>query len=250
MIDPGARSTGSPGSDANFLSRLGPTPEERTYGSAGLRSGQRLCRLFCRLLGEVQLVGLEFIPVRGPVVLAVNHRSFVDGPLVFGFVQRVVSSLVKDEAFRAMGGRAGRMLVAAGQIPVRRGQLDPAPVRLALRILADGGVVGVFPEGTRGAGFVLAARPGVGYLALRTGATVVPLAISGSAELIHRRSLRPQVLMRFGQPLTFPAPEPGMILRRAQWLAATEVVRAKLADLVAQTVATKGLSEPVRTVHQ
>jgi 1-acyl-sn-glycerol-3-phosphate acyltransferase len=219
----------------SIVERYGPTLSERVHGWAALRTQQARCRRFCAALGAVQICGLENVPSEGPVILAVNHRSFVDGPLLFGFVDRPVSSLVKVEAFRPLGGRAGRVLAAAGQIPLRRGGIDPAPVRLTLRILHAGGVVGIFPEGTRGSGQVRTARPGVGYLALRTGASVVPVAIAGSAEMVRRRSVRPAALMAFGQPVRFPAPPAGMILRRTAWLAVTETLRLRLADLVAET---------------
>lgn len=218
------------------LRRYGPTLAERVQSSPRLRERQRLGRAVYGALGQVRFHDLDRLPTHGPVILAVNHRSFLDGALLFGRLQRVVSFLVKAEAFGPAGGRLGRLLLQAGQIPVRRGQLDPAPVRLALQILEAGGVVGLFPEGTRGNGLVATARPGVGYLAVRTGAPVLPVAIHGSHALGHRRSVRrPAVDVHLGAPVVLAAAPPDRPLNRRLWLTATEDVRLRLADLVAAT---------------
>jgi 1-acyl-sn-glycerol-3-phosphate acyltransferase len=221
-----------------LVRRFGPSLAERVNGSATLAARQRFGRRLCHALGRVNLTSLGNVPTSGSVILAVNHRSLMDGPLLFGFVGRAVSCLVKAEAFTPLGGRAGRLLVEAAQIPVNRGLIDPAPIRLVLDILNAGGVVGIFPEGTRGDGRVRRARPGVGYFALRTGATVVPIAIHGSADLTHRRHIRrPSVTMTVGESMRLsrgPADRP-TILNRGQWLAATEAVRTRLGELVAAT---------------
>lgn len=228
--------TWPPASDFASVRRFGPTLTERVHSSARLKDRQRLGRTVYGALGQVRFHDLDRVPARGAVILAVNHRSFLDGALLFGRLQRVVSFLVKAEAFGAGGGRLGRLLLQAGQIPVRRGQVDPAPVRLALQILNAGGVVGVFPEGTRGDGQVRTARPGVGYLAVKTGAPVVPVAIHGSHALGHRRGLRrPVVDVHVGEPILLPAPPPGRPVHRPLWLTATEDVRLRLAELVAAT---------------
>jgi len=102
-----------------------------------------------------------------------NHCSLWDGPLLCGLIERPAACLVKAEAFKP---GIGALLRAAGQIPVRRFVVDPAPVHRSLAILRSGGVLGIFPEGTRGAGEMRYAYPGAGYLALRRGATVIPVA--------------------------------------------------------------------------
>ena len=214
-----------------LVRRFGPTLDERRDSSARLRKRQRLGRRLTWLTGRLDVQGLANIPASGPVILAVNHRSFMDGPVLFGLVDRPVSFLVKAEAF-VPGAR--RILIDGAQIPVRRELLDPAPVRLALRVLDTGGVLGIFPEGTRGDGRVRQARPGVGYLAVRTGASVVPVAIHGSAELTRRRRWRrPAVTVTVAPALHFPrAASP---LNRRHWVMATDEIRAVLADLVART---------------
>ncbi len=126
---------------------------------------------------RVRTTGLEHLPGRGPVLLAANHTGLLDGPLVWGVVPRDVRFLVKDEMFT---GALGALLRATRQLPVDRGGGRRALVEAA-GVLAAGGVVGLFPEGTRGRGDVARLRSGVAWLALRSGAPVVPVAVLGTS---------------------------------------------------------------------
>jgi 1-acyl-sn-glycerol-3-phosphate acyltransferase len=219
--------------DFSLVRQLGPSVAERVDGSDQLRSRQRLGRRICRGLTRARLIGLDRIPERGPLILAVNHRSAIDGVLLFGYVERVVTCIVKAEAFGAGGGRVGRLLIDAAQIPVRRGEIDPAPIRLSLDVLNAGGVLGIFLEGSRGDGRVQFAKPGVGYFALKTGATVVPVAIHGATAATHRTSIRrPLVTMIVGQPLSFAKASTDRTLARRDWVEATEQIRGVVAGLV------------------
>jgi 1-acyl-sn-glycerol-3-phosphate acyltransferase len=209
-----------------------PTLADRVAGSAPLRRRRWGARLLARVLGRIEIVGLERVPRSGPVVLAVNHRDFLDGPLLFAYLSRPVNFLVKVEAYTP---RAAPLLNGAGQIPVRRDGRDAAAVRFSLRLLRAGGVVGLFPEGGRGDGLVRTAKPGVGYFALRTGAVVVPVACHGTDSLKHRRLRRPAVRITFGAPIELGRVPDGERVTRRQVRAATEQVRSTLADLVAET---------------
>jgi 1-acyl-sn-glycerol-3-phosphate acyltransferase len=209
-----------------------PSVADRIFGSAPLRRRQATGRLLAHALGRIEIRGLERMPESGPVVLAVNHRDFLDGPLLFGFIRRPVSFLVKQEAFTP---RATPFLVGTGQIPVVRTRPDVKAVRFALRLLRGGGVVGIFPEGSRGDGLVRTARPGVGYFALRTGAKVVPVACHGTDSLKHRRLRRPAVRITIGEPIDLGRVPDRQRVRRRDVLAATERVRVALAALVAET---------------
>jgi 1-acyl-sn-glycerol-3-phosphate acyltransferase len=211
-----------------------PSIADRISGSAPLRRRQATARALAHVLGRVEMRGLDNVPATGPVILAVNHRDFLDGPLLFGFVPRPVSFLVKTEAFTRLWTP---MLQGTGQIPVVRHRPDFAAVRLSMRLLDGGGVIGIFPEGARGDGLVKIARPGVGYLALRTGAQVVPVACHGTDSLMHRKSVRrPTVLVTFGEPLDLGRVPDGQRVTRRAVLEATERVRIVLADLVADTM--------------
>lgn len=207
-----------------------PTVADRVLGSPSLRRQQAMARRLARALGRVEIEGLQSVPDHGPVVLAVNHRSMLDGPLLFGFVQRPVTCLVKAEAFTP---RMAPVLLAAGQIPVVRETVDPRPIRICLEVLRAGGVVGIFPEGTRGDGLVHTAKPGVGYFALRSGATVIPVALTGTFEMARRRTARrPEVRMVFGSPLQVERYPDDRPLNRRTVAATAERIRAELADLV------------------
>lgn len=133
-----------------------------------------------RLLGrryDVRLHGTEHVPDAGPVVLAANHIGLLDGPLLAALAPRPVHVLTKEEMFR---GRLGRLLHASGQIPLDRFHADPGAIRSCLRVLRDGGLVGVFPEGTRGGGELDRFHHGAAYLALVTGSPVVPVTFFGT----------------------------------------------------------------------
>lgn len=126
---------------------------------------------------QLTVRGAERMPSHGPVVVVANHIGVLDGPLMAIVSPRPVHVLTKREMY---DGRLGTFLIASGQIPVHREGPDPAAVKAALRVLRDGGVVGVFPEGTRGAGEVEHVKPGAAYLAMAAGATIVPLVFLGT----------------------------------------------------------------------
>lgn len=210
-----------------------PSLLDRVAGSAALRRRQALARDVARLVCRVEIDGIERLPLAGPVVLAVNHRSALDGVMIFGLVERPVNWVVKAEAFTPV---MAPVLRGAGQIPVRRGQASPGSIRLCLRVLTSGGVVGIFPEGSRGDGLAHTAKPGVGYFALRSGAAVLPIACHGTEALARRQSMgRPPVRITFGDPLTIERYPTELPLNRRVVADATEHIRSVLARLVAET---------------
>ncbi|WP_374454955.1 lysophospholipid acyltransferase family protein [Nocardioides sp.] len=125
----------------------------------------------------VRVLGAEHVPAEGGVILAANHVGVIDGPLLAIFAPRPVHALTKQEMF---AGRLGGFLHAAGQIPLDRYAADPAAIRTCLRVVRDGGVAGIFPEGTRGDGLLGRFHHGAAYLALVTGAPVVPVTMIGT----------------------------------------------------------------------
>lgn len=211
--------------------------------TALLRRGRPAARHALRRLWRVEVRGAERVPGSGPVVLAANHVGFVDGPLLAICSPRPVHALTKIEMFT---GRLGPLLRASGQIPVRRGEPDIAAVRTSVRVLRDGGVVGVFPEGTRGAGEVSAIEPGAAYLAQVTGARVVPVAFLGTrapGTSLHALPARgARVAMVFGEPVEVPAhPWPR---RRAEVAATTASIRAAMLETLRVAQEETGLGLP------
>jgi glycerol-3-phosphate dehydrogenase (NAD(P)+) len=152
---------------------------------------------------RVRRIGREHIPQAG-VILASNHRSFLD-PFVIGCcVGRPVFFVAKRELFR--NPLVGWFLNGMGAFPVRRGRSDEDSMKTALELLARGEAVVVFPEGTRIVNGSLG-RPkrGVGRLALQSGAPVVPVAVMGSERAREGWRIKPvKVHVRCGAPLTFP----------------------------------------------
>ncbi|MBE7324255.1 1-acyl-sn-glycerol-3-phosphate acyltransferase [Nocardioides sp. Y6] len=152
------------------------------------RHAPRAARLV-RSVWDVRVHDLDRVPATGPVILASNHIGLVDGPLLVLFAPRPTHALTKIEMFSS---RAGGLLRRSGQIPLDRDAVDMAAVRASLRVLRDGGVLGIFPEGHRGAGEYDLFRPGVAYLALVTGAPVVPVTFFGTREPGGARSSLPR----------------------------------------------------------
>ena len=161
---------------------------------------------FMRLLFRLEARGTEHMPARGPVLIVANHSSFLDPPLVGGASPRPVSFMAKAELFRVplFGGLIRRLNAR----PVRREGADAGALRTALRILQEGHVLLMFPEGTRGPEGVLRdPKPGAGMLAVLSGAPVVPVVIRGSGQAWPRgrRLPRPaKVTVTFGPARVFP----------------------------------------------
>lgn len=160
-------------------------------------------RALFRSLFRMTVTGAEHVPRRGAVLLAGNHTGFLDGPLVYAFAPRSASFLAKSELFV---GPLARALGWLGQIPVHRGRPDRTALLTGLEVLERGEAMGVFPEGTRGAGTLEEISDGLAYLAVRSGAPVVPLAVLGTAEAMPKGARLPRfrapVHLAFGRPFT------------------------------------------------
>ncbi|MEV2248161.1 lysophospholipid acyltransferase family protein [Streptomyces sp. NPDC049970] len=126
-----------------------------------------------------RVLGAWRVPTAGPVILAVNHAHNLDGPMLMGTAPRPVHFLIKKEAFV---GPLDPFLRGIGQLKVDRTTVDRTAITQALGVLADGGVLGIFPEGTRGEGDFASLRAGLAYFAVRGGAPIVPVAVLGSTE--------------------------------------------------------------------
>jgi glycerol-3-phosphate dehydrogenase (NAD(P)+) len=153
--------------------------------------------------------GREHVPKRGAVILAANHRSFLDPFVVACCVRRPVYFVAKRELFD--NRLQGWLLNCLGAFPIRRGESDEQSTATALELLDRGEAVVIFPEGTRiRTGSLGRPRRGVGRLALTSGAPVVPVAVKGSERARRGWLIKPvKVKVRCGRPLTFPrAPEP------------------------------------------
>jgi 1-acyl-sn-glycerol-3-phosphate acyltransferase len=159
---------------------------------------------FFRLYFRLEGIGSEHLPSSGPLLLACNHRSFLDPFVIGAIARRPVYYVAKRELFQKPW--QARLLNALGAFPIDRGAGDREALATAREIIARGDCVVIFPEGTRvRPGPLGAAHSGIGRLALQTGAQVVPLAVIGTEDVRRGWRIRPRkVRIRCGRPLCFP----------------------------------------------
>jgi 1-acyl-sn-glycerol-3-phosphate acyltransferase len=207
-------------------------PTSHAPSARGAANAHRIGVPLMHSLWHVRVHGAANVPVDGAVILAGNHTSFLDGPLIVGVSPRPVHFLVKQEVFV---GPLGPILHGFGQIPVDRNRPDRAAVQAALATLNSGHVLGVFPEGTRTAGDFESVHNGLAYFALTSGAPVVPVACLGTAmngktvgSLPAPRALLDLV---YGTPLTLEKLTQGTegLGRRQTIAAVSERLRVRLA---------------------
>ncbi len=153
--------------------------------------------------------GREHARVKGGLIVAANHRSFLD-PFVIGACLpwwRPMNYVAKVELFERRW--QGWLLSRLGAFPIRRGESDEDSVETARQVVAGGGTVCIFPEGTRiRTGSLAVPKRGVGRLALQTGAPVLPTAVLGSEDVRRGWRIRPRkVKVRLGRAMTFPRAE-------------------------------------------
>ncbi|WP_110183521.1 lysophospholipid acyltransferase family protein [Nocardioides solisilvae] len=220
-----------------------PRSSERHPPTRLLVRGRPLARRVVGRWYDVRVSGSDRVPTAGPVIVAGNHIGILDGPLLAVLAPRPVHALTKSEMF---SGPLGRLLHRAGQVPVDRFHPDKAAVRQCLRVLRDGGAVGVFPEGTRGAGDLSRFHHGAAYLALVTGAPVVPTTFlgtrlpGGASGSVPPRGSRLDVV--FGEPWTVTAqPWPR---RREQLLHASALLLQHMRDELDRACALTGRDLP------
>jgi 1-acyl-sn-glycerol-3-phosphate acyltransferase len=176
-------------------------------------------------VGGAQLQGVENVPASGPLLICSNHLSNFD-PLVYAAtVPRVLHALTKAELFRNPLLRS--FLISCNCMPVRRGAPDRLAIRGALAVLRSGGALLLFPEGHRtfhqG---MLPFEAGAGYLAVKSGAAVLPCAIWGTEDVLPRGRLLPRrrpVAVRFGRSYLAVGQDPA---------AASRQIRARVSELL------------------
>lgn len=150
---------------------------------------------------NTKVSGARNVPATGPAIVAANHTGIIDGPLLHGAIPRGSHFIIKEEFFDS---RLGFLMTLAGQIPVdRRG--GRAALVIAQELLGEGRTVAIFPEGNRGSGKVDSARAGVAWLAVHSGAPVIPTAILGTRppgkKLAYVPPPRSKLHAVFGRPI-------------------------------------------------
>ena len=164
-----------------------------------------ILRVVFRMFGGVTCAGLENIPAAGGVILAANHISHVDPPVVGIYVSRQVHYMAKEELFRVP--MLGAWMRKVGAFPVRRGTADRKALTRAIEMLKEGKLICIFPEGTRSPdGKLHEPELGIGMIALKSRAPVVPAAVVGSNKVLPpggKRLYRNPIRIYYGKPLVF-----------------------------------------------
>jgi 1-acyl-sn-glycerol-3-phosphate acyltransferase len=169
----------------------------------------RVCTWLMRAVvwtfGRYEVVGAARMPRHGPLIVVANHLNNADPPLLGASLPRRIRFMAKQELFDSPVGWVVR---GFGAFPVRRFEADLRALRQAERILKEGGVLGMFPEGHRSrAGGMGPAQPGTALIALRSGAPLLPVAITGTEAITTPLVLlrKPRIRVVVGEPFTLPA---------------------------------------------
>ena len=190
---------------------------------------------FLRLLARPDVTGAEHVPASGPAIMASNHLSVVDSVYLPLMVPRPVTFAAKSEYFTGTRLRdrvVGAYLRSTNQLSTDRAGARAAQAMLdaALQLLKEGELFGIYPEGTRSPdGRLYRGRTGVGYLALHSGAPVIPVAMIGTDRMLPpgARIPRPgKIEIRIGEPLTFDQYRDGPAGARQRRAVTDEVVQA------------------------
>ncbi|MDX9856348.1 MAG: lysophospholipid acyltransferase family protein [candidate division Zixibacteria bacterium] len=162
--------------------------------------GRSITHITGRFVFGIRLYGREYIPKSGPFILASNHISYFDPPLVGSFIPRELFFFAKKELFD--NKILGWIIWRTNARPVRRGQMDRQALATSLQILREGYGLTMFPEGTRSkTRELLPPKPGLGLLAAKAACPVVPAYIHGANRLKDCFLRRDRLSLSYGEPI-------------------------------------------------
>jgi 1-acyl-sn-glycerol-3-phosphate acyltransferase len=210
-----------------------PPPKEAYPPGMGRLQGfaMKVLGPFCRWWFSLDVRGTEHMPRTGPVVLCMNHESLLDIPLVAVASPRQIRMMAKQELFAKPAG--ARFFHELGGFAVKRGGFDLRAIRIALEVLRRREVLGMYPEGTRTPGSLLPFLPGAAWLALSTGAPLLPAAISGTHEAMPKGAKffkRVPIRIEFG-PIISVEREDDAARRRQRALQLTQALRGEIESM-------------------
>jgi len=193
--------------------------------------GRVMAWVLLSLLTRWRVRGKENIPSQGPLLIVANHLNLADSPLLGVSLSRKVVFMAKEELFRS--SFSGYFIRSFGAFPVHRGQLDREALRQAGQALAQGQALGMFPEGMRSRGGQLRrAFHGSALIALRSGAPILPVGITGTEKIKGAAWLlrRPQITVNIGHP--FHLPPVSSKLTKAELAELTNYIMGHIAELL------------------
>jgi len=200
------------------------------------------------LVYRARCIDAPQVPDAGPVIIAPNHFSFLDHFFVAAFLRRKVHFMAKSQLF---GWHTQFIFRHGGVFPVRRGARDEDAFVTARTVLERGNTMVMYCEGgrSRTGGLSDSAKPGIGRIALQTGATIVPVAIYGSQKVRNWKRLQaPKVTVLYGEPMRFPVvAEPSRDEQQAVADAVFAEIRALYGEL--ETVGRAGARQRARAGH-
>lgn len=169
------------------------------------RTMRGLFRIFFRLYGRWEIIGRENVPATGPVIVAPNHVSYVDPPLVGSGLKRECRFMGRHDLWNTK--ILAWLMPRIGAFPVHRGKMDRQAIRLGLEALEQGYVLVIFPEGARSDdGTLQKGELGTALFVQKSGAPVVPAAVIGAYEMLPSHANKPKrvkLKVVYGKPLTF-----------------------------------------------
>ena len=182
-----------------------------------------------------RVYGRENIPLKGPLIVAANHLNLADPPLLSASIPRRIVFMVKHEFYHSV--RGARFIRAFGAFPVHRGEMDREALRQAMRVLEQGLVLGMFPEGTRSPNAQLQqAHLGTALIALRSGAPILPVGINGTEKVKGVKEVvfgHPHITVTIGQPFFLPTNEDKV--NSAQLKELTDLIMSRIAELLPES---------------
>lgn len=185
------------------------------------------------ILTQLEIRGRENVPPYGPLIIVFNHLAHADAALMLAIMPYPITPIALADLLSVPG--TGQVLRAYGVIPVHRDQVDREVIERALGVLQAGGVIVLAPEARRSVtGELEQARPGAAYLAIRSGAPVLPVAITGTEKILDdlKHLRRPHLTATFGVPFTLSLHEGDSRPRREQRSVATDEIMTRIARML------------------